>query len=171
MLKYPVYSPYHGPYHRKAGGIVIHCILTNSHRVERGLYMNAEIGSIIFIHSFISDNLLLSTTTTYTTDTARLTTLHYPPLQYLAIHHVDDHPRLLEIDPYRHHQSHGRAPDVFLVIKNPDSINLRNGSLPRGVNGEYSRILYPPVLFPQNIIDIRMNKCPLSIDNTLRFTP
>ena len=53
MLKYPVYSPYHGPYHRKAGGIVIHCILTNSHRVERGLYINADIGLINFIHSFI----------------------------------------------------------------------------------------------------------------------
>ena len=87
--------------------------------------MNAEIGSIIFIHSFISDNLLLST---YTTDTPRIPILHYTPLQYLAIHYVDDDPRLLEINAHRHHQSHGRAPNVSLVVETPTTINQRNES-------------------------------------------
>lgn len=122
------------------------CILTNSHRVERVLYTNAEIGSIILIHPFIPDSLLLSTITTYTTYTPRVSILHYAPLQYLTIHHVDDDPRLLEINPCHHHQSHGRAPDDFLVLETPNAINQKNGSLLRDVNGKYSRTLYPSIL-------------------------
>lgn len=106
------------------------------------MYMNAEIDLIISTHPFISDSLLLSTITTYTTYTPRIPTIHYAPLQYLTIYHVDDNPRLLEINAHRHHQSHDRAPGVFNVVETPNTINQRNGSMPRNVMSKYSNTLY-----------------------------